>query len=79
MEAADLDRMRDCFAAAAVWQNWSAEDKAEFAADIRAAIDTNDEATLAWWAAYLEQASGLAYLEAACRRIEADIKARRSA
>ncbi|MBK8161524.1 MAG: hypothetical protein IPK59_23205, partial [Rhodospirillaceae bacterium] len=71
----DLERMRAAFVVAAVWQAWSAADQAEYGAQIRAAIEANDEVALGWWAEYLEQASGLEHLASCCRSAEARIKA----
>lgn len=71
----DLNRMRRCFLVAAVWNGWTEADQAEFGAAIKAAVDAGDTEALAWWADFLEQASGLAYLTALCRATEARIKA----
>lgn len=70
----DLTRMRQCFQVAAVWCGWSEADQAEIGAEIKAVLDSGDEALAAWWADYLEQASGLAHLTALCRAAEARIK-----
>lgn len=74
-----LNRMRECFLVAATWCDWSDADKAEIGAAIKAAIDSGDEALIAYWAAYLEEASGLAHLTALCRAAEARIRAEKHA
>ncbi len=71
----DIERMRVAFVLAAAWEGWSAEDQAEYGTAIRAALDGGDEAVLAWWEQYLDQASGLSYMAGRCRAIEAGIKA----
>lgn len=73
----DLERMRLAFVVAAVWAGWSAEDQAEYGAQIRGAIDSGNQVALEWWADYLEQASGLEHLTSSCRAAEARIKASR--
>lgn len=72
----NLQRMRLCFKVAAVWCDWSEAEQAEISAAIRADIEANDVDDLAWWAWYLEEASGLEYLAARCRAFEASIKAK---
>jgi len=79
----NINRMRQSFAVATVWMCWSVEDQAEYGDDIKAAINAKDEARLSWWAAYLDQASGLDNLGTLCRaaetRIRADYQAMREA
>lgn len=77
MEMADLERMRVAFVVAAIWEGWSPADQAEYGAEIRAAIEAGNHVALEWWAEYLERASGLPHLTAACRAAEAHIKASR--
>lgn len=77
--SADLNRMRECFLVAATWCGWSVFDQAEIGAAIKAAIDSGDEALLAYWCGYIEEASGLAHLTALCRVAEARIRAERQA
>lgn len=71
----NLERMRLTFSVAAEWLSWSAEDQAEFGAEIRSAIDSGNKQLLAWWNDYLEESSGLKRLAKLCRAAEARIKA----
>jgi hypothetical protein len=71
----NLNRMRLTFSVAAHWLGWSAEDQTEFGESNRAALDTGNAELLEWWAAYLEQASGLKRLTEQCRAAEARIRA----
>lgn len=70
----DLARMRLCFKVAAVWCGWSEAEQAEISAEIRAAVDARDPEMLAFWAAWLEDMSGLEHITALCRAAEARIK-----
>jgi hypothetical protein len=71
----DVERMREAFQVAAAWCGWSDADQAEIGAAIAKAIKAQDETLIAWWANYLDQASGLTRLGQLCRAAEARIRA----
>ncbi len=70
----NVNRMRQCFLVAAEWHGWSEQDQAEFGAEIKAAIEGENEVALAWWEAYLEEASSLTQLNSLCRAAEQRIR-----
>jgi hypothetical protein len=72
--------MRNCFSVATTWCGWNEAEQAEIGAEIRAAIDSGDEALMTYWRDWLEDMSGLERMTALCRAAEARIKeARRTA
>lgn len=73
--AVDLNRMRRAFIGAAVWAEWSEADQEEIGAEIRMAVETDNEEALAYWAARLEELAGWARLATLCRAAEARIRA----
>ena len=75
--AVDLNRMRKCFDVATTWNEWSEQDRAEIATEIRAALDKGDPEMIALWASWLEEMSDLERIGALCRAAETRIKAER--
>lgn len=74
MTAAEVARMRTCFAVAAVWEGWTPEEQAEIAAEIRQALDSGDPEIIQYWQAWLEEMSCLERLGELCRAAERRIK-----